>query len=915
MNFKVAQGIEKTAKALGINPVDLATAISYETGGTFDPVKEGPTTKWGKHRGLIQFGEPQSKQYGVDYNNPIETQLGENGAIAKYLRDAGVKEGMGLLDVYSAINAGRVGKYNASDAQAGGMPGTVADKVNSQMGDHRKKAQLYLASNTLSDEELFEKLGLNQQAPTQQPQQAQGQARPKVEMTDEELFERLGLNQDKQTPEQPLQQAPTQQPQEKGLWESIYSQGKGLVQGIANSASLGFLDEVASGIEAGIISPFTDKTFSEEYDDRLKIFREYEERTRKEAPVSELVGNIAGLVATGGAGAATKAGGKALQYLASGSKKAQALKSALASGAVGGIEGFGGGEGGAGQRLQSAAIGGAVGGVTGAIAPSIGRGIERLLKPDDVTGQVRKIMTPEEIAQTTQKATSGFGQKKASDTLAWQAMPDAKIIESAKRLGIQDHLQLDHITTNDSFRTLSQVIKSANPNSVLARQEKEGLEQISKRADDLISEIGGTRDLSNLNVDVKRSLQDVQQQLLEKSDPIYKKINSAIPSNTEAPADNIVDFLDQKVQKGLKLTSEEKELLRDLSPKKDVIEETTLLDRALGKPQKTRMRNKYTTYARLEQLRKELTMARVKNKGVFKDYDSALISKLEDLTMKDQKAVVEKFGLLDDFNIAQKTVAMRKSVENDLTSLLGKQLDGSIVKKLASGVKDLPKGDTANFAKMMRSIPDDMKKEVTSSALGVAFNARLGKGGISHANYVDFYDGLMRNKQARDLLFQNLDKVDRKKMQDLYRVSKGIKKSQKEFITTGRIETVKNELLNNVDSLANKVYNLADKSAPLEIVSSTVGLPGAGLVGGLLRSIGKKNKPDVFKLADELLTSPEFIALAQRGTPEAVEKMSKMPKFKIFLNSVGEKIDPKDFLVGAIQANRVIGQEITEKEE
>lgn len=133
-------GIIETAKAIGADPHDLATVISYETAGTFDPTKRGPTTQWGQHRGLIQFGQPQAQKYGVDWSNPIGSQLGPQGAIANYLRDAGYKPGMPMLDLYSAINAGRVGRYNASDANNGGAPGTVADKVRDQMGGHRNNA-------------------------------------------------------------------------------------------------------------------------------------------------------------------------------------------------------------------------------------------------------------------------------------------------------------------------------------------------------------------------------------------------------------------------------------------------------------------------------------------------------------------------------------------------------------------------------------------------------------------------------------------------------------------------------------------------------------------------------------------------------------------------------------------------------
>jgi len=150
----IREGIIATAEALGIDPLDLATAISYETAGTFDPTKRGPTTQWGQHRGLIQFGEPQAQQYGVNWDDPLGSQLGPDGAVAKYLRATGVKPGMGLLDIYSAINAGGVGRYNASDANNGGAPGNVRDKVQNQMAGHRKNA-LRLLGGEIADQTML----------------------------------------------------------------------------------------------------------------------------------------------------------------------------------------------------------------------------------------------------------------------------------------------------------------------------------------------------------------------------------------------------------------------------------------------------------------------------------------------------------------------------------------------------------------------------------------------------------------------------------------------------------------------------------------------------------------------------------------------------------------------------------------
>ena len=143
----IRQGILETAQSLGMDPVDLATIISYETAGTFDPTKRGPTTQWGQHRGLIQFGEPQAQQYGVNWQDPAGSQLGADGAIVRYFRSNGWRPGMGMLDAYSIVNAGAPGRYNASDANNGGAPGTVADKVRDQMAAHRAKAAALLGGS------------------------------------------------------------------------------------------------------------------------------------------------------------------------------------------------------------------------------------------------------------------------------------------------------------------------------------------------------------------------------------------------------------------------------------------------------------------------------------------------------------------------------------------------------------------------------------------------------------------------------------------------------------------------------------------------------------------------------------------------------------------------------------------------
>jgi hypothetical protein len=57
---EMAAGIRKAAKNLGIQPEQLAAIISFETAGTMDPWKKGPTTKWGTHSWPYPMGRAAS---------------------------------------------------------------------------------------------------------------------------------------------------------------------------------------------------------------------------------------------------------------------------------------------------------------------------------------------------------------------------------------------------------------------------------------------------------------------------------------------------------------------------------------------------------------------------------------------------------------------------------------------------------------------------------------------------------------------------------------------------------------------------------------------------------------------------------------------------------------------------------------
>lgn len=136
------QGVAvNVAKRFGIDPTDVAAVMSYETGGTFSPTIMGGTG--GNYMGLIQFGPAERKKYGIDKGSTPEkwTQ-----AVGDYLEDRGFKRGMGVLDLYSTINAGAPGRYEASDGN-----GTVRSHVQQILGAHREKAKGWLGGAGIYD--------------------------------------------------------------------------------------------------------------------------------------------------------------------------------------------------------------------------------------------------------------------------------------------------------------------------------------------------------------------------------------------------------------------------------------------------------------------------------------------------------------------------------------------------------------------------------------------------------------------------------------------------------------------------------------------------------------------------------------------------------------------------------------------
>jgi hypothetical protein len=137
---ELKEAIQKAAAETGASPEDLATLVSFETGGTFNKNKEGG--RRGRHKGYIQWGPTERAQYGIRDDMTPSEQMAK---AAEFLKDRGYRPGMSGEQLYATVNAGSPYKTGASDARNGGTWGTAADKWRYQMAGHRANARKLLA--------------------------------------------------------------------------------------------------------------------------------------------------------------------------------------------------------------------------------------------------------------------------------------------------------------------------------------------------------------------------------------------------------------------------------------------------------------------------------------------------------------------------------------------------------------------------------------------------------------------------------------------------------------------------------------------------------------------------------------------------------------------------------------------------
>lgn len=446
---------------------------------------------------------------------------------------------------------------------------------------------------------------------------------------------------------------------------------------------------------------------------------------------------------------------------------------------------------------------------------------------------IKESATDEALASVSEAIKKG-----ANDDLAALVDADPKFYQAADELGINTEPLASFASKNPQFVAVESGLASV-PSSQLDAQAKEFIKETARKADDLIEQYGGTLDKGHLNIEFKRKSLETIEELAEQADEVYGSIATQIKKSERFAAPETVGFLN--------------ELAKDLGGTKELPAKLKVMLNSLSKN---------PTLGKIDQLRREIGQAINKNSGSFKDVESGLNKALYARLSADQETIAKSAGLENITKSAKALITQRKQLEDNLTTLLGKDLSKSLSVSIGGAMKGLAKGDIGRFNKVLNAIPKKSRPEVIMTAMNDVFKGSgVNQQSLSPTQFVKWYESVKRSPEISARLFGELPKDSKKAINNLYIVSKGISNATGEMVTTGRLNTMFNEDTGFLRRLVGRV-------APYVVAIST-GSPTASVMTSSTMEFLKQSTNGA-KKASDLLSSQEFRDLIKKSVAEGV---------------------------------------------
>jgi len=494
------------------------------------------------------------------------------------------------------------------------------------------------------------------------------------------------------------------------------------------------------------------------------------------------------------------------------------------------------------------------------------------------------IKTPEELGALTKKAASGgMGSVKAQEALAAEARINPEAKAAADRLGID--LPVDVFSDNEMVRATVGLTRSevGKEPEALWRQAVKGARD---KADEIIAAMDGSPDIASVSDAVKSSLSSAQAGLKSSAKSLYEAVDSAVPKAAEANVTNTVQALNGVIQDlgGIKGMSAQEKALFDLVTNPDQI----------------------VTYGRLMREKNLIGKALERGDSPYSSMDQATLKRLYGALAEDQLATVSNIGndaLRLKLREANQLTAKQKAMEKRIVAAYGSDLDGSIGAKLKSAIKTASNGDIAGLVRILKVVPEDLRKTATASAIAAATrSARATEPGFGLSEFSKVFGGILTNKPVAKIVENAIGPEAMSMLRDLQTVSKRIAIADSNVLRTGKANQALVGAL-TADGLVSKVLNSTGGQRVTQAaaigVGSMAGGPMVGMVAGPVASALLKGSPDILAKTGKLFASQEFQRLAVEASQGAVsqatvQSVSRSSAFRAWAASL--KINGEDLL-------------------
>jgi hypothetical protein len=323
------------------------------------------------------------------------------------------------------------------------------------------------------------------------------------------------------------------------------------------------------------------------------------------------------------------------------------------------------------------------------------------------------------------------------------------------------------------------------------------------------------------------------------------------------------------------------------------------------------------TYGRLIREKSLIGKALKREESPYGSLDEATLKRLYASLATDQLDNVGRIGgeeLRSQLRGANLIYAKERALGDRIVNAFGKDLEGGIASKMRSAITGAAKGDVGDFARLMKTVPADLRKEVVATALTSASRSARGaeKGGFGFSEFADLYPKLRANPQVYKQVVEALGPKASDTLRDLFQVSKRITEARANVLTTGKANQALVESL-NAEGLISKIM---DSTTAKRAVGAIAGL-GGPLTGAVMPDIMQamtKGNPDAVRAAGKMFVSPEFQSLLTETatqpevTDRAINRVVSSQRFRDFAKNI--KLDLKDgrnWLRSAVTAGAVSG--------